>query len=212
MGTPSDADGRVVLPHLRPGILLLVIDSRELCPPPLQVLVPSGGELDVGDVALQPPARVAVIAEGLGEGGSIQARWLESVPLHCQVRPSYLGDRPDTGERQIHPGRYRIVARDRTQFAEIEIDTRALTAEPVRLQLRPAPVLRLVNRAGDDFVQLVLRDAQGRVLYQNVLTGKWEIDWPLPGGDYVAEVKDLAGKVTTKRVQLGPGGATLLVP
>jgi len=212
-GTPSGPDGRVTLESVRPGLLILDGQSQELWPPPVHVNVPVGGQIDLGDVTMLPPDKITIVAEGLGENASIYARSLEPLASpHLQVYPWYLGNRADAGERQLYPGRYRITARDRTQFAEVEIDTRALTGQTARIPLRPVPALRLQNRAGDAILQLLVRDAQGRAVMRRELTGKWEFDWPLPVGEYVAEITDLAGKVVTKKLSLTGGGATLVVP
>jgi hypothetical protein len=82
----------------------------------------------------------------------------------------------------------------------------------VRIPLHTAPALRIQNRAGDEILRVALRDAHGRAVLRREFTGKYEYDWPLPAGEYTAEITDLGGKVTTRRLTLSAGGATLVVP
>ena len=51
-GKATDAEGRVVLEHLRPGRLGLEVRHASLRPPAVQIDVAGGADLDLGDIVL----------------------------------------------------------------------------------------------------------------------------------------------------------------
>ncbi|HLQ38609.1 MAG TPA: hypothetical protein VK348_12450, partial [Planctomycetota bacterium] len=214
-GNEVDADGRVTMTGLQPGLLALEVWASGLSAPPIQLEVRAGAQLDLGDIVMQPADKVTIVLEGFGDSISLTLRWLEATPLpDCQTKPLRYGGRSGENELSLYPGRYLVSARDQDGLVQAEIDTRAVVAagQPVRFAVQPGPKLTLKNQVGDTFLDMKLRNAQGRVIWSQLLSGHWEQTWPMKTGDYTAELTDLEGKVTTKVIHLGNAGATLVLP
>jgi hypothetical protein len=210
---PVDADGRIVVEHLKPGRLRMTVAVEGLAAPPVEVEAPAGGDLDLGDVVLQPTRDVAFAFEPADVEVALRCIPLDA-PSHAALRAAALrtGRAHGTASLRLYPGRYAALAGSAAGAALVEFDTRALPEGPLRIVLRPTPPLVLKNEVGPGFASLVLRNPQGIVVAQHQLTGRWQTKLWLPAGEYTAEVVDITGARTTRAARLGPDGATLVVP
>jgi hypothetical protein len=212
-GNETDADGRIEIAKVIPGILRLDGWNKDYTLPPLVIEVHAGALLDLGDVPLLPPARVKLAVDGANkEGLNIYVQMLDppAVPNSTAVNRFY-SNRAEETEYTLYPGRYALVARDADHYARVEFDTRTAT-ETVRVQLRPSPRLVQKCEAGERIYKLVMRNPQGQITSVRTITGTWEQASAIAPGTYTAELTDLAGKVTTKTVVVTAAGGTLILP
>jgi hypothetical protein len=211
-GGSVDAEGRITLANLTPGILDLDITAKDLCGPPVMIEVRSGADLDLGDVQLVPPARVEFELAAKGNNDSLRVIWLDP-----PGRPGWqANDMYFTGDGfrslSLYPGRYGAHYRTKAGSAVLEFDTRALPAQPIRLAVQQGAALAVRNRPGGGLARLRLCSVRGALLMDAPLHEAWESTLQVPHGDYIAEITDAAGRVVRREIHVAAGGAELNLP
>jgi len=213
-GKPTGDDGRAEVSHLVPGRLRLSIMHKDLQGPPLSIDVPPGADLDLGDVTLQRGVEVAFDGKAMGERGNIRIGWLD-VPSQpgFSVREGYLStDNGATMRTVLFPGRYAVRATAGQRAVMTEIDTRALPAQPIRLDLQPGAPLRVRGGRPGCSVGVEIRAANGAWIHRRSLWGPQDFTLVLPIGSYAVDLVDAAGARTHRTVALAKAGAVVDLP
>jgi hypothetical protein len=189
------------------------------------VTAPAGGDLDLGDIVLRPFAGLKVAATDPEGNEVLCATW--AVPLdpapHPAVRlaesvvsANQMSHPPKELPLRLYPGRYllRVTAADAKLRlgAMLEIDTRTLGDETLRVTLQREPNLRCVVAVDGAPIEVELVSAAGRTLWRQECSGTFALDRAFPAGDYTAVLRTSDGRKTTKLIRLGPDGAVLAVP
>lgn len=213
-GKQTDDDGRVTLEGLASGRLGLGIWHKELAAPSVEIDVPPGADLDLGDVVLLPKVDVPLSLEGLGKEARV--RWVLLDPLpHAgwHARDGYFSaDNGTTATYPVYPGRYQFLVRNGDDAAITEVDLRTAPAQPLQFRLARGAPLRIQNRVGPGYARLEIRTASGGVLYDRELTGTWTLVHRLPPGSYRVAITDIANHTTERVLQVPAEGAELTVP
>jgi hypothetical protein len=181
--------------------------------PPLQVEIPAGAEVDLGDITLQPGVDLEFAFDGFDGKGGVRVFWLDA-PARSgwrTVAGYHSAENGSVQKASLFPGRYGLVARSRNGVALLEIDTAALPPQPIRFDLRPGASLRLDNRVGTGFVRLEIATLRGMPVYRGEM-GSRGFGLVLPPGGYVATITDAAGAVTQRSIALTRDGAVLTIP
>lgn len=212
-GKPTDEEGRVVLENLVPGRLDLMIRSRLANGPPVQILVPPGADLDLGDVVLPPPTPVEMQIANLTGSGSLRIHLLD--PL-----------RPDWTAGQMHfsiegagvrkydffPGRYAVLATGAEGVAMTVIDLRTVPPGPLGFELRRGAELRIETNFGAVMAEYELASADGVIVRRREVRSAASEVVELPPGRYAVRITDQSGTVTRREFELPAGGMTMRLP
>ncbi|MBK9386025.1 MAG: carboxypeptidase regulatory-like domain-containing protein [Planctomycetes bacterium] len=204
----SDADGRARMEHLMPGIGALDIGARDREVMELRVRVPSGAELDLGDLALSPRVicRGRVIDERGEPAMDTHVTWDN---LDRRSWPAPLFDRRSAGQDaegrfNIRVGRQRYVfhGRDRQgRRGYALLDARDGVAEEVVLRLQSAAHVRFRYDASECSGYLVvIHTPDGAPFHVVALDGSLlsrGVD--LPPGSYIATTYDAADRIVKAR-------------
>jgi len=218
-GQPTDESGRVVFESLRPGRLDLTIQHHTLAGPPVLIDVPSGADLDLGDIVLRPYADVELDVSAFEGSGSVRVFSLDAPAREGWNVHDFSVSAEDappvtvgpTRQLRLFPGRYTMVGRSKRRVAIVHVDTRALGSAPVRFPLTEGVPLRVRGQVGDLPVHLGIRSPVSGLVYCTDLNGAVDLRIDLPAGDYVAQIG--AGPRPVERsLTLGPAGAVLEVP
>lgn len=208
-GTPVDGDGRAVLPNLQPGMLGLSIVGTPLLPRPRRVFVQPGREIDLGDVVLHATTDVDLVVEPFSQGTSVLVTCLE----HESASPgpaSRFGGSDGSVKLRVTPGRHGVFVNSKQGCALLEFDTAALPPQPIRVALRPGAPLRLDNRVGSGFTNVVIRSAVGTVVLDGEFTGTKGRDVSVPVGNYTATLVGSRG-AAERSFTVGNDGGTLVI-
>ncbi len=212
-GKKTGDDGRVTLEHLKPGRLDLEMHKGMLRTPPIQIDVPSGAELDLGDVVALRGTPIELDLGKFEGKGSVRFNWIEALPPSRTCDEMYARAEPDRPiELSVYPGRYGFLATTASGVAIRELDLTAPPDGPIRFDLRPGAPLLVENNVGAGFVAMELKTASGVIVTRRGLTGTWSRKWNLPPGDYQLTTTDESGVLTRQRVSLTAAGATLSIP
>lgn len=212
-GQPTGDDGRITVSHLVPGRLDLEISHQELRAPMVQVDVPPGADLDLGDVVLAPGTRVEVAMDNFVGKGAVRFNLLDPLPPGRTCKDGYVSrENGATWPLDVYPGRYGFFAAAENGVAIAELDLRTPPAGPLRFDLQPGASLRIDNRVGSGFARLDLRTPGGVVVRRRELSGTSVELVRVPPGSYVAEITDQSGAVARREVTVAAAGATLVVP
>ncbi|HEX6814018.1 MAG TPA: carboxypeptidase-like regulatory domain-containing protein [Planctomycetota bacterium] len=214
-GAKVDAEGRFEVRDLRPGLLRVGVRAPKRSAPRDLVALSPGQVLDLGDVPLAEFRTIPGRCEGItGKAESCHVSYVSlEPPPHASIRRSTESARVEAdGTFKLHmtDGRYRLRASG-AGGAIVEIDTRALGDGTIVLKLEKEANLR-IDATGSGSFQLAVFEASGRELYRRDLRGGSKLSLSFLVGDYRVEVKNERGKVETRRVTLGDGGADLRVP
>jgi hypothetical protein len=209
-GVLSDADGRVTLRHLKPGLLNLEVRAKGHAFPPVQVPVTSGAELDLGDLVTRAPASARLSFEG-GDG-----------PVSLRVAP--LPPFPDAAWRAraqwltaaetlpLPAGRYGVLATRGELCALVEVEAAAPPPPPVAVALVPGASLRVRVRAAPAVARVTVRSARGAPVFDEEVLEPADLSVRVPPGSYEAEVTIGNGPAARRVVTVGADGAVLDVP
>lgn len=212
-GQPTGDDGRITLQHIVPGRLDLEIRHQELRAPMMQIDVPPGADLDLGDVVLAPGARVEVAMDNFVGKGAVRFNLLDPQPSGRTCKDGYVSrENGATWPLDLYPGRYGFFAAAENGVAIAELDLRTPPAGPLHFDLQPGASLRIDNRVGAGFARLELRTAGGVIVRRRELSGTSVERVRVPPGSYVAEITDQTGAVARREVTVTAAGATLVVP
>lgn len=199
-GNMTDENGIVVCERVMPGLMLVEVWSKELERWSRHVTIPSGGEVDLGDIMLT--ATKVVAGRVVDENGAPTGATIQWTALDLWRAPHPLMDRRSTsadgdGKFEIGLGRRRYTLRVQSGSGRVGfafVDGATAGAEPFVVTVRPARKLELDGRkVGMRCV--VIADATG----QPFDVGRIESRWPqrtvsLPDGDYQMIVYDGAGQ------------------
>jgi hypothetical protein len=213
-GQPTDAEGRVTLRYLKPGRLGLELWQKELAAPPIRLNVLAGADLDLGDIVMRKAIPVEISMANLGEKGSLRTRWLDSPNLLGQAGKAqhYSTDNGASQKLLLYPGRHSVLAKGSNGVALFVLDTAALPAQPIHIDLKPAADLRVVRRVTAGYTRITIRHESGDIVIEHDLSGIADYVVNLPPGNYEAELADASGNATKRSITLTPEGAVLTVP
>jgi hypothetical protein len=209
-GTATDADGRVRLTNLQPGVLRLQVDGTPLRPRVGEVELRPGDDIDLGDIALFASTEVELVFDHADERRAVVVTCLEP-PARTDVRPSKeFRGMGSPWKLNLTPGRHAIVERSSAGASALELDTRNLPPQPIRVELRPAATLRLLDRIEGGFARVAILTKSGAVAFATEVTGRGDRDLQLPPGTYDVIVRKLDG-TTNRALELTAAGATLVI-
>ncbi|MDO8348930.1 MAG: carboxypeptidase regulatory-like domain-containing protein [Planctomycetota bacterium] len=213
-GKPADAEGRFVAKNLKPGRVRLRVSHKEQHGPPAEIDIPPGHDLDLGDVVLQPSVVVELALDNFDGKGSVRTIWLDSPPqAGWSATESYHSAQNGASQKvALFPGRNVMVASAPAGVAIVEVDTRALPAQPIRFALQRGGSMLFRNGVGAGHVSVRLRARSGAQVRSIEFTGTSEYSIELPLGEYEAELTDITGAVTRRPISLGRDGAVLTIP
>lgn len=213
-GQPTDAEGRVTLRYLKPGRLGLELWQKELAAPPMQLDVLAGADLDLGDIVMKKAITVEMAIGNLGKRGSLRLRWLDSPNLPGQAGKAqhYSTDNGASQKLRLYPGRHSVLAKGSNGVALFVLDTAALPAQPIHIDLKPAADLRIVSRVATSFTRITIRHESGAIMFEYDHSGIADYVVNLPPGNYEAELADASGATSKRSINLTREGAVLTVP
>lgn len=220
-GVATDADGRVTLTGVAPGLLELGLRAPEREFYVRYVRIPAGGDVDLGDLRVDPPGKAGgVVVDAGGQPvADVGLLWtrvdrqLPGAPLrHGMSSRSDSEGRFDLG--WLGRGRYLVRATHAEHgVARLLVDTSAGAVDDLRLQLAPATRVQIEGGlAAADVVRLSLREPGGAVfLTVGVRPGQQPSFGVLPGR-YLASIHRGAVLVREFELQVGSAPVTLRVP
>lgn len=219
-GGLTGADGRAELTAVLPGLGCLEIYAPEHEMVFRHVQVPSGGVLELGDVALSSSVtlRGNVLGSDGKPGNGASVQWTE---LDSRTFPQPLADRrsasaDDQGKFQIENcGRHRYVVHarlGRTAMGFATVDATHGAPPPVTITLAATTKVVLKNRAAahEGYSVAVLANDRSPV----AVALRPGLPLSLPPGDYTLEIHDLCtGRlVRTAPLHVGSEPLTVEVP
>lgn len=212
-GRPTGDDGRVVLEHLVPGRLDLEIGAKDLSGPNVEVVVPPGADLDLGDITLQPPVSIELRFDNFGGKGSVRGNLLDT------VRPGWIGrdlyfsaENGGSQQYRFFPGRYGLLASGPNGVATTVLDLRSPPAGPLRFDLRRGAELRIEYAFGPTKAAYEVVSAEGVLVRRREVSGSGGENVELPPGGYTVHVTDQAGIPARRDFTLPAAGMTLKLP
>jgi len=207
--TAVDAEGRIEVRDLLPGVLHLTVIAEGRTVPSLSVEIPAGATIDLGQVAVVEPFALRVRVSNRGGDKELNAQLTPlDAPGHGALRPRgvHMRAKGDDLQAQVTPGRYRLRITG-GGGALLEFDTTKLGAEPLVVALQAEATLRLDSSALADPVQLVLRGPTGAVVFDRWITWKSAWEQLLLPGTYAVEVRSLAGQSRREELIVPADGA-----
>ena len=211
-GRPTGDDGRVVLAHLKPGLLDLQVGRWHT--PPIQVAVPAGADLDLGDVLVQDPAQLVLAVDG--GTGPVRAR---ATPLGlpardgCRVGTRVLRSDGDPLQATVTAGRWglHVVRGELAGVVEVDVLPGELHP-PLTLRLQRGAMLRVRSRLAPAVGRLTVRSPRGVIVLDDELFENGETEVLVPPGPYEAEITIGHGAPERRSLTVGAAGAVLDVP
>jgi hypothetical protein len=212
-GKATDAEGRVVLEHLRPGRLGLEVRHASLRPPAVQIDVAGGADLDLGDIVLLKRSTVTLRIAGADDTTRATSTALAGT-LPGWARPSSNSLRVEKGEvtAWLPAGRHGVYVATATHCAFVELDTTALPAQPIEVALAPGAPLRLRCRMGGGTGVAIVRSPRGICVFDRDLNGNWEQSLCVPPGAYEVEFTVGNGTPQRRTLTVPREGAELTFP
>ncbi len=212
-GTTTDAEGRVVFEHLRPGRLGLSVLHPSLQPPSVQIEVAAGADLDLGDIVLQTRSTVTLRIAGADASTRAMSTALEGT-LPGRARAGRNSLQVEKGELTtwLPAGRHGIYVANETHCAFVELDTAALPAQPIQVTLEPGAPLRMRCRMSGGIGAAVVRSPRGIRIFDRELNGTWEQLVRVPPGTYEVEVTVANGAPQRRSLTVPIEGAELTFP
>jgi hypothetical protein len=200
-GKATDAAGRVVFDHLRPGRLALGVRHPSLQPPVVQIDVAAGADLDPGDIVLLNRSTVTLRIAGADDttratSTALDGTWPGGVRLRSNSLPVENGE----ATAWLPAGRHGVYVATATHCAFVELDTTALPAQPIEVALAPGAPLRLRCRMGGGTGVAIVRSPRGICVFDRDLNGNREQSLCVPPGAY--DVDLAVGNGAPQRRQL----------
>lgn len=217
----TDEQGVAVVANVLPGLASFEISGKDVEHFRSHLTIPSGGELDLGDVMLTAPAEL--LGRVVDQGGAPTAATLQWTALDQWRPPHPLIDRHSTssdgdGNCQLWgSGRRRYTVSARTDDGRVGfalVDGAAQGTERFVVTVRPAHTLRLDARAAGGVRCAVVADANGTPLQVRRLELRWpESSVALPDGDYEVLVYDPGGtQLHRESLQVAGADLTRVLP
>ncbi len=205
----SDASGRATVQNLMPGMMRLGARHGTRVAAERWIVVPPGREIDAGDVVLRPTNEVVFAIEPATQRAALACNLLD--PEH-NVPGERARHGVTRGEARVRllDGRHGLFVTNGDECAAIELDTRTLPSQPVRIVLGPGAPLRVDNRVGDRFADVTIRNAAGTIVDDDDYTGLIGKVVRVPPGTYEATITSRGG-ATRRTVEVGADGGTLVV-
>ncbi|MBL8747597.1 MAG: Ig-like domain-containing protein [Planctomycetes bacterium] len=205
----SDASGRATVQNLMPGMMRLGARHGTRVAAERWILVPSGREIDAGDIVLRPTNEVVFAIEPATQHAALACNLLD--PEH-NVPGERARHGVTRGEARVRllDGRHGVFVTNGQECAAIELDTRTLPSQPIRVVLGPGAPLRVDNRVGDGFADVTIRNAAGTIVDDDDYTGLVGKLVCVPPGTYEATITNRRG-ATKRTVEVGADGGTLIV-
>ncbi|MBI5852815.1 MAG: hypothetical protein HZB39_17525 [Planctomycetes bacterium] len=216
------AEGRVLVTGVPPGTTLISIMAGDRgAPTNCEVVIPAGGTLDLGDVALHAvvtwKGRMTDMA-GAGVSGSVQ--WTDLAMRRARGtssdRRSTMADGDGEFTIQSGPGRFLVEATPvdgRRGHAIVDVGTG--TNPPFELRVGPVTQIRVIA-SGDPLrgYALELLDERGELVAVRRIQARWrETNFDVPPGRYQLEVWDDADTLLEKRaIEVGAQALRVELP
>lgn len=212
-GKATDADGRVVFEHLRPGRLGLEVHHPSLQPPSVQIDVAAGADLDLGDIVLQTRSTLTLRIAGADDSTRATSTALDGT-LPGRARPGRNSLRVEKGEvtTWLPAGRHGIYVANESHCAFLELDTAALPPQPIQVALEPGAPLRLRCGMSGGIGAAVVRSPRGIRVFDRELNSNWEQTIRIPPGAYEVEVTVGNGTPQRRSLTVPIEGAELTFP
>jgi len=201
----TDAEGRLVIEHVLPGTGALQARPKEHEALWTIVRIPSGGEVDLGEIAVHRTVPLSGrVLDALHQPVSGTVQW---TPLDTMTFPRLLVDRRSTtvdgdGEFRLQVGRRRYVVIAHGSDGSIGYATgEGGSSEVCEIRVTPAVTIRVVAR-GDRYASYVatVRDAAGVPIAARAVEPRWrEQMLTVPAGDYTLEVHDQDDRLVLSR-------------
>jgi hypothetical protein len=216
LGMETDAEGRAELRHLRPGLLVLSVTKDGASCDRLQVRLEGGESLELGDLAIRSTREVRVRCEGLPNGATDFYLWAialdpPSHPSLKQISHEAITVADGGFYFSLPEGRYALRATG-AGGAYLEIDTRALGAEPVVLRLAPEAAFRFDARAKGEAIEMAIVDGNSRRIARHVLSFDRRFEIRSLPGPHRIELTGRDGVTVVREVVLPPEGLDVRVP
>lgn len=212
-GTATDAAGRAVFEHLRPGRFGLSVRHPSLQPPALQVDVAAGADLDFGDIVLQARSTVTLRLAGADDSTRATSTALAgTLPGWARFRSNSLQVEKGEVTARLPVGRHGVYVATATHCAFVELDTAALPAQPIEVALAPGAPLRMRSRIGGGTGVAIVRSPRGIRVFDGDLTGNWEQSLCVPPGSYEVEFTVGNGPPQRRTLMVPLEGAELTFP
>ena len=209
----TDDAGRIEFTKVPPGRRRLGIRGADSAGPPIEVDVPAGAAIDVGDVVMRKLVSFDLAFDAFDGKGSVYLFLLDhALPPGQRLDDQFYS--AQNGKQQkvfLFPGRYALVSRSEAGVALQVIDTAAVAGQVVRPTLQRGGSLRLLGDLKLP-VQLAIESRDGLPVWRRDLSGPLGYAVELPVGDYVATITQADGSVLRKAVHLTAQGAELAVP
>lgn len=211
--SPVDAEGRIEIRDLRPGLLRLSIAVEGRTAPSLHVEVAPAATIDLGPIAVVEPFLLRVRVSGRTGDKELRATLVPlATPRHAALRPASLSmhGKGDDLQATVPPGRYQLRIGG-GGGARVDLDTGKLGSEPLVVALSPEATLRLDSRELRDPVRLVLRTTNGAVEFDRWITWKSAWEQSLLPGTYTAEQTTFEGATTQLPLVVPADGASFVL-
>ncbi|MBM4061615.1 MAG: carboxypeptidase regulatory-like domain-containing protein [Planctomycetes bacterium] len=211
--SPVDAEGRIEIRDLRPGLLRLSVGAEGRSGPSLLVEVTPGATVDLGPIAIVEPFLLRVRVTGRTGDKELRSTLTPlAIPRHAALRPASLSlhGKGDDLQATVPPGRYQLRIGG-GGGAWVDVDTARLGSEPLVVALQPEAVLRLDSRELREPVRVVLRTATGAVELDRWITWKSAWEQPLLPGTYTVGQSTIEGGATQQQLVVPAGGARFVL-
>lgn len=212
-GKATDAEGRAVLEHLLPGRFGLTVRHPSLQLPAVQIDVAAGADLDLGDIVLQARSPVTLRVAGADDTTRATATALDgTLPGGARFRSNSLQVEKGEVTARLPAGRHGVYVATATHCAFVELDTAALTAQPIEVALAPGAPLRIRCRIGGGTGVAIVRSPRGIRVFDVELNGNWEQSLCVPPGAYEVEFTVGNGTPQRRTLTVPIEGAELTLP
>jgi hypothetical protein len=209
----TDAAGRIEFTKVMPGRRRCRIGGADAGGPPIEIEVPAGAQIELGDVVLRKFVSLDFAFDDFDGKGGVYLHLLDQVlPVGQRLEDRYVS--AENGKQQqvlLIPGRYALVSRSEAGVGLQVIDTTAVVGQVLRPTLQRGASLRLLGDLKLP-VELAIASRDGLPVWRRDLSGALGYSLPLPVGDYVATITQADGRVLSKAVHLTTQGADLTVP
>lgn len=208
--TAVDAEGRVELGNLVPGLFRFSVQCEGYILPPCNLELAPGSVTDLGSLPMLSSRELRIEVEGAPEGDGLRGALTALQPMpHASLRAgaSSLSVRAGVIKTKVAEGRYRLVLAG-AGGAILEFDTRTLGDAPLRVKLQPEATITFDSTGLQGPTQLVVRSAAGTATLDRWVT--WRSKWEsrvLPG-TYTVTVRPLVGAPREQTLSVPMEGVT----
>ncbi|MBP8300976.1 MAG: carboxypeptidase regulatory-like domain-containing protein, partial [Planctomycetes bacterium] len=161
--TAVDAEGRVELGNLVPGLFRFSVQCEGYNLPSCNLELAPGSVTDLGSLVMSAKRELLIEVEGASEGDELRGSLTALQPMpHASLSPeaSRLPVKAGVIKTSVAEGRYRLVLTG-AGGVRLEFDTRTLGDAPLRVKLQPEATITFDSTGLQGPTQLVVRSAAG---------------------------------------------------